>query len=250
MLTGTPGVGKHSVADQIIRMSSEWSIVDVNEVALKAGLYEYEEEKEEEENSTTNNNYNYRRTSNTTKYSAQVDTDKLAAIVKDRLDSTGNHIIVGHLAPYVTPRDSVMFAVILRRDPYQLAKVYKKRKYKQAKILENAGSEVLGTIAYDTFCASYVKTGQFDTTDKQAKEVAAEILGALHRMYHGDYSSKPGEIQHADGTPWTLVDWLHKDRHTTKNHNDKNQKNNTNTTSITNLKILEDFISGWPHTKH
>lgn len=272
ILTGTPGVGKHTVADQIARMSDGWHIIDVNEAARNAGLYDCK--KGDIHDAAGNNaDYNQQRTndektkqdtadslgrtassnSSNTMPPVDIDTHKLATIVEKLLGSPGNHIVVGHLAPYVTSRDSVMFAVILRRNPYQLAKVYKKRGYPQEKILENAGSEVLGTIAYDTFCASYVKTGQFDTTDKQAKKVAAEILDALRVMYHGDYNSEPGDTQGTDGMPWEPVDWLHKPDCTTKDHSIRNQdaeRHNNTVENQSSLKMLQDFVSGWPRTKH
>jgi len=60
-----------------------------------------------------------------------------------------NAIIVGHLAPYVLDPLLIDFVVILRRNPFELKRIYEKRAYSEKKISDNLISEILGIISYD-----------------------------------------------------------------------------------------------------
>ena len=123
VITGNPGVGKHTVTKKISEILN-FSIVDINIIAKDLGLFE--------KNENTND----------------VDTQKLAKILGER--KLNGKIVVGHLAPYVLEKNQVKIIIILRRNPYDLESVYKERSYSETKIKENTGSEILGIITHDT----------------------------------------------------------------------------------------------------
>lgn len=160
VITGNPGVGKHTVAK---KLSSELghSIIDLNEVAISAKIFE--------KKGTT----------------LDVDVRKLAKLVKKMIKP--NIIIVGHLAPYVVPKRQIKFAIILRKSPYKLISVYKKRKYSKKKALENLGSEILGVIAYDAIASfGSKKVYQIDTTNQSIKKTLSKIKSVLKKRAQGD----------------------------------------------------------------
>lgn len=187
IITGTPGVGKHTVAKTLAQMTNDRHvIIDVNDSARKAGLYEHGKDV------------------------INVDTERLARAIKQDVKNPASYIAVGHMAPYVIkPSKDVVFVAVLRRNPYELLKVYKERGYPHAKSCENAGAEVLGVIAHDVFASSYARTGQFDTTNGGAGQAAKSILDAVC----------------GKKMPWKPTDWLH----------DKDAS-----------RMLEDFFPDWP----
>lgn len=229
IITGTPGVGKHTVAKAITQMTNDWQhIIDINESAYRAGLLD--------EYTDCNNNNNKQNNDKHNK-SIEVDTDKLAHIIKQNIKVPKNYIIVGHLAPYVIQAtDNVIFAAVLRRNPYDLIKVYKKRGYTHSKSRENAGAEILGIITHDTFLASYKRTGQFDTTEKNPRKVARMILDAMYATYHDNYNNSPKSIVDKNSAPWRSIDWLR----------DNDSKDNTSSVSKQTQRMLEDFFPNLP----
>ena len=106
VITGNPGVGKHTITKEISRIL-ELPIIDLNELARDAGLFE--------KNTETND----------------VDTFKLEKILEEKI--SGKNIIVGHLAPHVITKSKVEVIIILRRNPYDLLTVYQEREYTDKK---------------------------------------------------------------------------------------------------------------------
>lgn len=172
LITGTPGVGKHTVARALQSQTAQvgdagWQIVDINEVARAEGLLDAAG--------------SYDPASDT----ADVDTNILSGAARGALAAPGRYIVVGHLAPYVVPADDVVLAAVLRRNPYELIRVYEERGYPERKAKENAGAEMLGTISFDTYAARYGATGQYDTTGRGAQETARVILADVERVRRG-----------------------------------------------------------------
>ena len=85
VITGNPGVGKHTVTKKISEILN-FPIIDINIIAKDLGLFE--------KNENTND----------------VDTQKLAKILKE--EKLNEKIVVGHLAPYVLEKDQVKIIVI------------------------------------------------------------------------------------------------------------------------------------------
>jgi len=166
VITGNPGVGKHTIADLFVKQNSSYQIFDINKFAIEKGFGEQTED------------------------GIEVDTKKLKnEIQKLDLDKS---LIVGHLAPYVLDESNIGFVIILRKNPYELIKIYEKRKYQNSKIKENAGSEVLGVIANDSI-TSFGKKKSFEVnaTDKTPEIILKKIQDIINNQENGD-----------------IVDWL------------------------------------------
>ena len=149
VITGNPGVGKHTVAKQIAK-DLNLDIIDINKVAIENGIFAQGKE------------------------TLDVDTKALQKILDKKI--TNHSLIVGHLAPYVVPRNKVKMTIVLRKSPYKLISVYKKRKYSKQKTIENLGSEILGITFYDALKKfGSVKTHQIDTSLTSVSKVVKRI---------------------------------------------------------------------------
>ena len=165
VITGSPGVGKHTIAKEIERTWKISELIDINKTAIDAGLVEQGQD------------------------ALDVDVNKLKKhlepIVSDipRLHWMGRTgLIVGHLAPYVLNAKSCHPCLVLRKNPYKLLDIYKKRGYTEKKMKDNLGSEILGIITNDAIKNfGQEKTFQVDTTDHTPKELAVRI----HDIYYG-----------------------------------------------------------------
>ena len=166
VITGNPGVGKHTIADLFVKQNSSYQIFDINKFAIEKGLGEQTDD------------------------GIEVDTKKLKnEIQKLNLQKL---LIVGHLAPYVLDESNIEYVIILRKNPYELIKIYEKRKYQNQKIKENAGSEVLGVIANDSITSfGKEKCFEVDATDKTPEIILKRIQDIINNQENSD-----------------IVDWL------------------------------------------
>lgn len=128
ILSGTPGVGKHTIATTLSSLFDKVTIVDINKIILSEDLL-----------------IPSQRGNHDVDIQKSLDFLTLLLSKKEYQDS----IIVGHLAPYVIDPLLVDLAVILRRSPYELIKIYEDRSYSQTKISDNIVAEILGIISYD-----------------------------------------------------------------------------------------------------
>ena len=69
--------------------------------------------------------------------------------------------------------------IVLRRSPYDLIHVYDEREYSDKKIKENASSEILGVITYDSINQFQDKVVQIDVTGRNVKEVLEKAESAI-----------------------------------------------------------------------
>lgn len=158
VITGNPGVGKHTTA-KIIAEKIDADIIDINGVAI-------------------DNN----ATGKKTDLGLDVDVKRLVRLLEKQLKAERDMMIVGHLAPYVLRPVGISLVAVLRRSPYELEKTLKKRGYSVDKVRENVASEILGTSLYDSLKTfGKRKVAEFDTTGKTPKETADEILAALQK---------------------------------------------------------------------
>jgi len=131
------------------------------------------------------------------KYGTEVDVKKLKIYLKDLIKKRA--LIVGHLAPYVIDKADVDVAIILRKNPYKLVEVYKKRQYDEKKIKENLGSEILGIIAHDTMAEfGAEKTFQVDTTEKTPARIVEQIQNVLRERSNDDDVDWLSEVKQKD----------------------------------------------------
>ena len=159
VITGNPGVGKHTIT-QKISQKLNFPIIDINTLAKESEVIEKQE--------NTND----------------VDTTKLANIIKKI--ELNEKIIVGHLAPYVIEKNQVKLVIILRRNPYQLETVYKERNYSEEKIKENIGSEILGVITHDTMEKFEEKAFQIDVSEKNIEQVVERVLEIISKKENNE----------------------------------------------------------------
>ncbi len=160
IITGNPGTGKHTIAN-IVAKRLDLKIIDINKVAIDTGTF------------------------SKNRGVLDVNVTKLKKIIDRK--STKNSLLVGHLAPYVVSPKNVEVALVLRKNPYKLECIYKKRKYTKKKSLENLGSEILGIVYYDTISAfGKKKTRQIDTTILSIPTTAKKAEAILSRKTKQD----------------------------------------------------------------
>ena len=150
IITGNPGVGKHTTANLLKKQITSYQILDISKFAIERNLGEKVED------------------------GIEIDTVKLKDEIQKMI--TDNSLIVGHLAPYVFEESKIDLVIVLRKNPYDLLEIYKQREYQDSKIKENAGSEVLGIIANDSIKSfGKEKTFEIDATGKMPEKIVEEI---------------------------------------------------------------------------
>ena len=176
VITGNPGVGKHTIAERLAAENQKLELVDINKIAMqnKSVIKKSEE-------------------------THDIDVKKLKVILKGII--TSNSLVVGHLAPYLLAKRQVKIAIVLRKNPYELKAIYKKRRYSEKKTRDNQASEILGIIAHDTITKfGYQKTVQIDTTDKSIKQTIQVIQEALLLLHKDNNTTKNRKDP--------IIDWL------------------------------------------
>ncbi len=155
IITGNPGTGKHTIT-KLIAEKLNLEVIDINKIAIEQKLVQ--------------KNYG----------SLAVDVNKLKKIIDKK--TLKNSILVGHLAPYVISAKNVEVAIVLRKSPYKLQSIYKKRKYSNKKSLENLGSEILGITYHDTVHEfGQKKTFQIDTSSETISNTVKKVESILKR---------------------------------------------------------------------
>ncbi len=148
VITGCPGVGKHTVAKEVGEMRG-MDVLDINQVATVSGMAEEVDGE------------------------IEVDVERLGDYMADIAKDV---LVVGHLAPHVMSREQVETAVVLRKNPYKLDHIYRARGYPEAKRIENQGSEILGVVMYDSITKfGREKTIQVDTSSRSVRETAGIV---------------------------------------------------------------------------
>ena len=167
VLTGNPGVGKHTTASEIMKQNAMYEIIDINNLAIELGLTEKAKE------------------------TLEVYVAELKIKMKQKVSK--NSLIVGHLAPYVLDESDVDVAIVLRKNPMDLIKVFKNRGYSKEKIKSNTAAEFIGVTFNDSISAfGEEKTYQIDTTNKTPEQVTSVIDEIVNGKNKGD-----------------IVDWFH-----------------------------------------
>jgi len=151
ILSGTPGVGKHTIATILSSLFDKVPIVDINKIILSENLLISPHRKNHD-------------------VDIQKSFDFLTLMLSKK--AYQDSIIVGHLAPYVIDPLLVDLVVTLRRSPYELRKIYEDRSYSQTKISDNMVAEILGIISYDAL-------KNFEFSKLSELEIATSILPSL-----------------------------------------------------------------------
>ena len=176
VVSGTPGVGKHTISIELSRMLNGIPILDINKVIISENLLI------PSSSSSCGNEVNIEKTFNSLK----------SILATKEYDDA---IIVGHLAPYVVNPVLVDFIIILRRSPYELKKIYEIRSYSKKKIYDNVVSEILGIISYD-----FLK--KFNKKDISEIEISENVLPCMSAQKIIDmYTNK-------NLREFGIIDWL------------------------------------------
>jgi len=182
VLTGNPGVGKHTVSKKLAEIL-DYEIVDVNKEAVKVGMRRsdylsnvWRGQKQSAESVPD---------SQSLADSIDVDVEKTQKMLKDKISDKS--LIVGHLAPFVVSKELVSKVIVLRKNPYDLIQIYDERNYSDEKKNDNLGSEILGVIAYDSIEKfGKDKTFQINTTSLGTEEVIKKIESVINGTSKGD----------------------------------------------------------------
>ena len=161
VITGNPGVGKHTITEHIQNNDSTYRVLDINKFAINEKLVEKDQE------------------------SFEVDVKLLKMKISEKISN--NSLVVGHLAPYILDEVDVDLVIVLRKNPYDLIDIYKNRNYSERKSKENTGSEILGIIVNDSISTfGRKKTYQVDTTDKTPRQIVDRIYDIIKGKNNGD----------------------------------------------------------------
>lgn len=151
-LTGTPGVGKTTVAKEL---SKHFDVISLNSIVKKYRI---------------KHGYDRKRKSKI------IDIKKLAAAAKKESGKHKNIIIEGHLSHLL----DAGLVVVLRCRPDVLAKRMKRKGWSENKIRENVMAEILDAITIEALEKSGKNVSEIDTTRKNAKQTAKLILNILN----------------------------------------------------------------------
>ncbi len=161
LVTGTPGVGKTTIAN---KLASKLDAVclGVTELVKKQKLFTSLDEERQ---------------------TLIADTEKVSEQLQDILaKAEGTVIIEGHYAVDIVPKDQVKAVFVLRRDPRELKAVLEKRGYDEKKLWENLAAEILDVCLWDALSAcGFDKVCEIDVSGKTVEAVAEEMVLVLEK---------------------------------------------------------------------
>jgi adenylate kinase len=158
VITGNPGVGKHTTALELKKILKDIEVIDINDLAVRHQAF-----------------FQRQGSSN-----MEIDSRKIAAVIKSKIRQSPRTIIVGHLAPYVLMNKWIDLAIVLRRSPYAILSTLETRNYAAEKVRENVASEILGIILYDSIERfGRDKIAECDTTESTPFQISREIISLL-----------------------------------------------------------------------
>jgi adenylate kinase len=162
VITGNPGVGKHSCAKFVSEKLGKAKIIDINRVIL------------------ANNAVALR--ADGVDGLGEIDVKKTKGLMLEEIKKAKDVIIVGHLAPYVLNKTQIDLVAILRRSPYELAKIFRQRKYSPMKMRDNLAAEILGITLYDSLERFGKKrVAELDVTGKTPQDIAEDVVSKLKK---------------------------------------------------------------------
>jgi len=156
LITGTPCVGKTTVAEQLTKRL-EATYINLTEFAETQHLTL---RKDTQRNTTV------------------VDEKMMLRKMRKTIDTADKDTIVvdGHFAPAVVPKKYVTRVFVLRRNPVELRKFMEKCGFKDAKLWENLASEILDVCLVEALEGQEKdRICELDITGKTVEEVVVEI---------------------------------------------------------------------------
>jgi adenylate kinase len=161
LITGTPCVGKTTVARQLSKKLNA-QYINLTELAEKEKLTKGHDKK--------------RKTN-------IIDEDKMRKKLLETVESTQKTTIIidGHYAASVVPKNTAARIFVLRRNPVELRELMEKRGFQGQKLWENLASEILDVCLVDALREhEKEKVCELDITSKTVANVVNEILATLH----------------------------------------------------------------------
>lgn len=149
-LTGTPGVGKTSVAN--VLRSMDYSVLDLNDFIIKKDL---------------------RGIKDVPRDTYEVDISLLNNKHSDELSKYD--IVEGHLSHHL----DLSPIIILRCSPIELRKRVEAKDWHQAKIEENMMAEILDVILLESLEYDNREVYEIDTTDIKPQDAALSVIDIL-----------------------------------------------------------------------
>jgi adenylate kinase len=164
LITGTPGVGKTTLAKNLSR-NSGFKLIEPNRLVRKEKLYT-----------------RYDRGKKT----YVVDEGKLRRRLEVLSRSSERLVLPTHFVGRFLPKRSVKFALVLRLDPVILNKRLRERGWTKRKAWENTEAEILDVCLQESrSLLGPQKVYEIDTTRKSAPAIYREALRALSRRRTG-----------------------------------------------------------------
>ena len=158
IITGTPGVGKSSVAKELSRKIGA-EILDLHDLARRCkAIEEYDIEAK----------------------SMVYDVRKIKKALKD-IGKETLYILDSHLAHFAPP-ELTTFCFVLRVHPKHIEKRLKRRAYHEKKIEDNKMVEKLDTCLIEAIEEGHEKhLYEIDTTNKSIKKIVSEIIKIMKK---------------------------------------------------------------------
>jgi len=160
LITGTPRVGKTTVAHMLATMVKGLH-VNLTELAVSEDLILRRDKK--------------RKT-------AVVNLKKMKTRISQIIEESDRHSIIvdGHYAASVVPGKLSPHVFVLRRNPVELRKLMEQSGFSGPKLWENLASEILDVCLVDALNAyGEDKICELDTSGKSAEETVTAIIGVL-----------------------------------------------------------------------
>jgi adenylate kinase len=162
VITGNPGVGKHTCAKFVSEKLGKAKIVDINRVILSNNAIALQ--------------------AGGVNGLGEIDVKKTKELMLEEIKKANDVVIVGHLAPYVLKKTGIDLVAVLRRSPYQLAKILRQRKYTPMKMRENLAAEILGITLYDSMeTFGKKRVAELDVTGKTPQNIAEDVISKLQK---------------------------------------------------------------------
>jgi|SRR5919106_1266230 adenylate kinase len=160
VITGGPGVGKHTSARLVAKEYPGSKMIDINKMAIANNAILDDDDDN---------------------FGLSIDVKKVRRLIDYEAKTHRNDLILlGHLAPYVVNPSKLSMAIVLRRSPYELISVFQKRHYSPEKTRENIASEILGITLFDSLKSfGKAKLAEIDTTGETPLQTLDKIVSLL-----------------------------------------------------------------------
>jgi adenylate kinase len=162
LITGTPCVGKTTVAKQL---TTELNALYINltDLATKHNLTSGEDKQ--------------RKT-------IIIDEEKMRRKIREIIDTAEKSTVIidGHYAAAVVPKNHVTRIFVLRRNPIELRKFMEKCGFSETKLWENIASEILDVCLVEALREhKKEKVCELDVTGKTAEKISREIIAIIDK---------------------------------------------------------------------